>query len=130
LAADALLEGGHGRENTIIPTLAFAAYATEDQYDCASFGSQESAQAELDRDPSDPSNLDEDDDGQACEDHDYGVATDQRSGGNADDQYADRRDDVIPGTIRKGPLPSTGGPPLILWAVALLGAGIAALRRS
>jgi hypothetical protein len=38
-----------------------------DQYDCASFGSQESAQAELDRDPSDPSNLDADDDGIACE---------------------------------------------------------------
>jgi len=35
----------------------------QDQYNCASFGSQESAQAELDRDPSDPSNLDADDDG-------------------------------------------------------------------
>jgi len=43
------------------------ALAQEDQFDCASFGSQESAQAELDRDPSDPSNLDADDDGIACE---------------------------------------------------------------
>ena len=50
------------------------ALAQEDQYDCASFGSQESAQAELDRDQSDPSNLDEDNDGQACEDYDYGGA--------------------------------------------------------
>ena len=45
----------------------------QDQYDCASFGSQASAQAELERDPSDPSNLDADDDGQACEDYDYGT---------------------------------------------------------
>ena len=47
------------------------ALAQEDQYDCASFGSQESAQAELDRDPRDPNTLDADDDGQACEDYDY-----------------------------------------------------------
>ena len=44
----------------------------QDQYDCASFGSQQSAQAELERDPSDPSNLDADNDGVACEDYDYG----------------------------------------------------------
>jgi hypothetical protein len=43
------------------------ALAQEDQYDCASFGSQESAQSELDRDPLDP-----DGDGQACDDYDYG----------------------------------------------------------
>ncbi len=48
------------------------ALAQEDQYDCQSFGSQESAQAELDRDPRDPNELDPDDDGQACEDYDYG----------------------------------------------------------
>ena len=49
------------------------ALAQEDQFDCASFGSQESAQAELERNPDDPSNLDSDQDGQACEDYDYGV---------------------------------------------------------
>ena len=49
------------------------AFAQEDQYDCASFGSRESAQAELERNPDDPSNLDPDSDGQACEDYDYGV---------------------------------------------------------
>jgi hypothetical protein len=48
------------------------ALAQEDQYDCASFGSQESAQSELDRDPRDPNNLDPDGDGQACDDYDYG----------------------------------------------------------
>jgi hypothetical protein len=48
------------------------ALAQEDQYDCASFGSQESAQAELERDLSDPNNLDPDANGQACDDYDYG----------------------------------------------------------
>ena len=42
-----------------------------DQYDCARFGSQESAQAELQRDPTDPNNLDADNDGQVCEDYNY-----------------------------------------------------------
>jgi hypothetical protein len=62
--------------------LAGAALAQEDQYDCASFGSQESAQAELDRDPSDPSNLDGDNDGDACETYPYG---DSGGGGGGDD---------------------------------------------
>ena len=35
--------------------------------DCADFASQQEAQAELERDPSDPSNLDGDGDGEACE---------------------------------------------------------------
>jgi hypothetical protein len=55
------------------------------------------------------------------------------SDGGADDgQYADGKDDVIPGTVRKGALPGTGGPPLVLlpWAFALCVAGVALLRRS
>ncbi len=71
------------------------ALAQEDQYDCASFGSQESAQAELERDLSDPNNLDPDADGQACEDYNYGggdgstaPATASASATSAaDDQY-------------------------------------------
>jgi hypothetical protein len=43
----------------------------QDLYDCQSFGSQESAQAELERDLSDPYNLDPDADGIACEEYDY-----------------------------------------------------------
>ena len=50
-----------------------AALAQADQYDCASFGSQSSAQVELDRDPSDPNNLDADGNGRACDDYDYGT---------------------------------------------------------
>jgi hypothetical protein len=54
-------------EQTTTPAL-----AQEDLYDCQSFGSQESAQAELERNPSDPYGLDPDKDGQACEDFNYG----------------------------------------------------------
>jgi hypothetical protein len=66
------------------------ALAQADQYDCPSFGSQESAQAELERDPSDPSNLDPDDDGQACEDYDYGTGTDSSTVDDtaSQDQYS------------------------------------------
>src|SRR5919202_5443631 len=46
-----------------------------DQYDCASFGSQASAQAELERDPSDPNNLDPDGNGRACDSYDYSAST-------------------------------------------------------
>jgi len=45
------------------------AHAQEDLYDCQSFGSQESAQAELERIPSDPYDLDRDGNGIACEEH-------------------------------------------------------------
>ena len=54
--------------------LSTPAVAQTDQYDCASFGSQESAQAELDRDPRDPNNLDPDGNGQACDDYPYGTS--------------------------------------------------------
>ena len=50
------------------------AAAQADQYDCASFGSQESAQAELERDPSDPNDLDPDGNGRACDDYDYSTS--------------------------------------------------------
>ena len=51
------------------------AAAQSNQYDCASFGSQESAQAELERDPSDPNDLDPDGNGRACDDYDYSAST-------------------------------------------------------
>jgi hypothetical protein len=65
------------------------AFAQEDQYDCASFGSQESAQAELERDLSDPNNLDPDADGQACDDYNYGGGGGSTATATsaADDQY-------------------------------------------
>ena len=49
--------------------------AQSNQYDCSSFGSQQAAQAELERDPSDPNDLDPDGNGRACDDYDYGTST-------------------------------------------------------
>ena len=43
--------------------------AQSDQYDCASFGSQESAQVDLDSDPSDPNKPDSDSNGRACDNY-------------------------------------------------------------
>lgn len=60
-------------EQLIYPTAPAAAQA--DQYDCASFGSQQSAQAELERHPSDPNNLDTDGNGRACDDYNYNTST-------------------------------------------------------
>jgi hypothetical protein len=42
--------------------------AAQDILNCSDFATQEEAQAELNRDPSDPNNLDSDNDGIACED--------------------------------------------------------------
>ena len=54
-------------EQLVFPSKPAAAQAN--LYDCASFGSQQSAQAELERDPSDPNNLDPDGNGRACDDN-------------------------------------------------------------
>ena len=55
------------------------AAAQSNQYDCASFGSQQSAQAELERDPSDPNDLDPDGNGRACDDISASTTTTQSS---------------------------------------------------
>ena len=54
-------------------TAAPAAFAQANDQDCTDFASQAEAQAHLEADPSDPDNLDADDDGQACESFDYGA---------------------------------------------------------
>src|SRR5918994_6672337 len=68
LAAGFVLRGTY--EQLVYPGK--PAEAQADQYDCASFGSQQSAQVELDSDPSDPNNLDSDGNGIACDNHPYG----------------------------------------------------------
>ena len=118
------------------------ARAQENNLNCADFSSQAEAQAELDRNPSAPNNLDADNDGQACEDFDYSSSGTGGSGaadhqnrdsgagirgagtrGAADHQYGN--DEVIRGTIPDRRLSNTGGSPLILPASALLlGAGL------
>ena len=47
------------------------AQAAADTYNCPDFASQADAQAVYNADPSDPNQLDRDNDGQACEDNDY-----------------------------------------------------------
>jgi hypothetical protein len=105
--------------------MAGSAGAQEDQFDCESFGSQESAQAELDRDPSDPSNLDADNDGIACEDlPSAGNGPDDDQYGNNKKAPVDNPKGVMPGTTVKK-IPPTGGPPyLAVGALALLGAAV------
>ena len=47
-----------------------------------------------------------------------------------DGQYSDKKDDVIPETIRKGTLPGTGGAPLLVpWLFALGAASLTVARR-
>ena len=70
LVAGFVLRGTY--EQVIYPSK--PAVAQADQYDCASFGSQESAQVELDSDPTDPNNLDSDGNGIACDDYPYGTS--------------------------------------------------------
>jgi Excalibur calcium-binding domain len=61
------------------PTLA------QDDLDCASFASQEEAQAEYENDTSDPNNLDADNDGVACETYPYGGSGGGGGNGGAGD---------------------------------------------
>jgi hypothetical protein len=58
-----------------------------DQYDCSDFAAQEEAQAELAADPSDPSGLDADSDGAACEELDPRPDEPDGAGGEPGPQY-------------------------------------------
>jgi hypothetical protein len=94
--------------------------------DCDDFDSQAEAQAAFDADTTDPNGLDADNDGIACEE-DAGDGSDD--GQDGDDGDVDDPDDVVPNTGDKGPLPNTGGAPLIFGAAALaLSAALLARR--
>jgi len=90
-----------------ISALGSRAWAQDDDLNCADFPSQAAAQREYERDRSDPNNLDADNDGQACEDFDYGG---RGARGAPDNQYgkAELIDKTIPD---KGTLADTSGPP-------------------
>jgi hypothetical protein len=60
--------------------------STED-LDCANFATQQEAHAELERDPSDPNNLDADNDGVACESYPYNGGGGGEGGGDLDCAY-------------------------------------------
>jgi Excalibur calcium-binding domain len=57
---------------------------TTTDLDCADFATQQEAQADLERDPSDPNNLDADGDGVACETYPYGDSGGTGGGGELD----------------------------------------------
>jgi hypothetical protein len=122
----------------------------EGDLDCRDFATQEEAQAEYERDASDPNGLDADNDGKACDELDSDEPTEDpvnpnpegttpegttpETGTPAGDQYGKKvppsdvsnPKNVIPGTGAKK-IPNTGGPPyLAVGALALLGAAVIA----
>jgi Excalibur calcium-binding domain len=60
---------------TAVLSLGFTGTANAADLNCGDFATQAEAQAVLVADPSDPNNLDGNDDGQACEDHTYAPAS-------------------------------------------------------
>ena len=71
-------------------SLLLAGSATaQEQYDCGDFDSQQEAQAELNRDPSDPNNLDADNEGIACDTYPYEDDGGSGGGGDGDLDCAD-----------------------------------------
>jgi len=102
--------------------------SAQDLYNCEDFATQELAQEYFNSDPSDPSQLDADDDGWACEVH-FGYTGSIAPGESGQPQALDPVDDV---TVSE--LPDTGSgitakgtefAPLTLIAMALLMAGTA-----
>ena len=66
-----------------------ATTTTTADLNCADFATQQEAQAELERHPSDPNNLDADGDGVACETYPYGTGGGGGEGGGGDLDCAD-----------------------------------------
>lgn len=109
-------------------SLPLAGTALAADRDCADFASQAEAQAAYQ--PGDPERLDADDDGQACENHDYGSVTPAMS--QSDDQSDDQVAAKPTGGVETGggPEPAiSGGLAAVLGAVAAGGVGAVAARR-
>ncbi|MER5670832.1 calcium-binding protein [Pseudonocardia alni] len=108
--------------------LPLAGTAFAQDRDCKDFASQADAQAALT--PGDPENLDANDNGVACEDHDYGTAT-STSDDVAADSVAAAGSQVTATPV--GGVEAGGGPadvlPLALGAVVAGGIGAVAVRR-
>lgn len=129
--------------------LAPAAMA-QNTLNCGDFASQPDAQANLQANPSDPNNLDADDDGLACEEYPYpgleplpegspplppGETLQPADNGTTDDQYAveDASEEPV-ATADASALPDTGGVPLVPVAASgaallLVGGGLPLIRR-
>lgn len=123
--------------------LAGVAFA-QDDLNCADFATQEEAQAVFDADPSDPNQLDDDDDGIACEVLDSGVdnlnapeddaatgtdddGTGDDDGSGEDDASGDDQVEERPeGGVDTGDGSTGGGLGVLLGGLALTAAGGAA----
>ena len=88
-------------------TIPSAQAQSGDQFNCADFDTQEEAQAEYDSDLSDPSGLDADDDGEACEELDSGGGGGAGTSGQY--QYDSGGSLMDSGGPRGGPLPLMSG---------------------
>jgi hypothetical protein len=84
--------------------------AASEDYDCEDFDTQAEAQTILDSDPSDPYNLDPDDDGSACEDSGSGASPSPAPDRSPNRNYdAPDRDYDVPGTAPSTASPGAGG---------------------
>lgn len=111
-----------------------AGTASAADLNCSDFATQQEAQAEYDRDPSDPNGLDRDDDGIACETRPSGgsvVAEDDTSMG-ATAQVPNRPSGSVAAGDGSSATEASGAMPYVLGGVALTAAGGAAFaaRRS
>ena len=97
--------------------IATAQLASAAGHNCPDYDYQEDAQEVLDADPSDPNDLDRDNDGIACEDLPSRPANGDGNG-NGDD---DGDDTALPAT-GQGPSAATGTPATWVFGLAALGA--------
>ena len=99
--------------------------------DCRDFATREEAQAEFDADPSDPFDLDRDNDGTACETLPAGMMEDEAPAGNG----GDTDNGAAPvGSIEAGAGGTAGDGsellvPLTLGGVVLTAGGVVLVRR-
>jgi hypothetical protein len=98
---------------------ASTAASAQDRYNCDDFDSQAEAQGIYDQDPSDPNQLDRDEDGEACENYDGYDSDDDDS--DSDDDGSDGDDTVMPtGAVAAGGGGTADPTTMPLAALALL----------
>jgi len=109
-----------------------------DTFNCPDFVSQADAQAVYNANPSDPNQLDRDNDGQACEDHDYvansGTVTSAMALGatSPTDQVTSRPAGAVAAGDGTSSTEDAGALPYALGGLAIVAAGgaVVATRRS
>ena len=116
----------------VVLGLPLAGVAHAADKDCADFASRADAQANLDANPSDPNRLDEDDDGQACENHAYAASPDgdgAAAPSGDDDQVATKPSGGVEAGDAPVQEPGSGVAGLVIGGVVAAGVGALSLRR-